>query len=76
MMGCGQKGPLVLPDAARPHKKIGIVKPAQHTPSPAQPAASGAQSPASGSPAPAPGTPPSAPDTQTPTGAAVSAPQP
>jgi predicted small lipoprotein YifL len=26
--GCGQKGPLVLPDAQHPRKKIGIPKPA------------------------------------------------
>jgi len=25
---CGQKGPLVLPDAEHPHKRIGIGKPA------------------------------------------------
>jgi len=25
---CGQKGPLVLPDAQHPHKRIGIGKPA------------------------------------------------
>jgi predicted small lipoprotein YifL len=64
MMGCGQKGPLVLPDAQRPHKKIGIGKPAQPTPTPAQPA----------QPAP-PGTQPPTPGTQTP-GTAASAPQP
>ena len=24
LLGCGQKGPLVLPDAQHPHKKIGV----------------------------------------------------
>ena len=28
LLGCGQKGPLVLPDAQHPHKKIGVGKPA------------------------------------------------
>ena len=27
LLGCGQKGPLVLPDAQHPHKKIGVGKP-------------------------------------------------
>ncbi|MGO9995260.1 MAG: LPS translocon maturation chaperone LptM [Steroidobacteraceae bacterium] len=27
VLACGQKGPLVLPDAQHPHKKIGIGKP-------------------------------------------------
>jgi predicted small lipoprotein YifL len=53
MLGCGQKGPLMLPDAQHPHKKIGIGKPAQHAPAPAQPAAPGAQSPAPGAQPPA-----------------------
>jgi predicted small lipoprotein YifL len=51
MLGCGQKGPLVLPDAQHPHKKIGIGKPAQHAP--AQPAAPGAPPPAPGAQTPA-----------------------
>jgi predicted small lipoprotein YifL len=28
LLGCGQKGSLVLPDAQHPHKKIGVGKPA------------------------------------------------
>ena len=36
LLGCGQKGPLVLPDAQHPHKKIGIGKPpASPAPTPA-----------------------------------------
>jgi len=27
LLSCGQKGPLVLPDAQHPHKKIGVGKP-------------------------------------------------
>jgi predicted small lipoprotein YifL len=27
LVGCGQKGPLMLPDAQHPHKKIGVGKP-------------------------------------------------
>ena len=76
MMGCGQKGPLVLPDAQRPHKKIGIGKPAQ--PAPAQPAAPGAQPPTPGTPTPA-GAAPSTSSTPAPAeapGAAAAAPQP
>jgi predicted small lipoprotein YifL len=53
MLGCGQKGPLVLPDAQHPHKKIGIGKPPQHAPAPAQPAAPGAHPPAPGAQTPA-----------------------
>ncbi len=30
LLGCGQKGPLVLPDAQHPHKKIGVGKPPRH----------------------------------------------
>jgi predicted small lipoprotein YifL len=78
MMGCGQKGPLVLPDAQRPHKKIGIGKPAQHSAPPAQPAAPGTQAPspntqtpADAAPSPSAGAAPA----QAP-GAAASAPQP
>lgn len=37
--GCGQKGPLVLPDTQRPHKKIAVPKPpASAAPQPAAPA--------------------------------------
>src|SRR5260370_41903777 len=28
LLSCGQKGPLLLPDAQHPHKKIGVGKPA------------------------------------------------
>ena len=37
LTACGQKGPLVLPDAQRPHKKIGLPKPPTPAPSPASP---------------------------------------
>jgi len=47
--GCGQKGPLVLPDAQHPHKKLTI-------PAPPKPPAAPASVP---SPAPASPTPPS-----------------
>ncbi|MGA2188160.1 MAG: lipoprotein [Steroidobacteraceae bacterium] len=68
LFACGQKGPLVLPDAQHPHKKIGIPKPpapaspAQASPAPASPAQA---SPAPASPAqasPAPASPASAPN--------------
>jgi predicted small lipoprotein YifL len=41
LLGCGQKGALVLPEAQHPHKKIGIGKPpasSAPTPAPARPA--------------------------------------
>jgi predicted small lipoprotein YifL len=41
LLGCGQKGPLVLPDAQHPHKKVGIGKPPASSapkPAPASPA--------------------------------------
>jgi predicted small lipoprotein YifL len=39
ILACGQKGPLVLPDAQHPHKKIGIGKPpVPPAPAPASPA--------------------------------------
>jgi predicted small lipoprotein YifL len=38
LLGCGQKGPLVLPDAQHPHKKVGIGKPPAPKPAPASPA--------------------------------------
>jgi predicted small lipoprotein YifL len=44
LLGCGQKGPLVLPDAQHPHKKIGVGKP------PATSAPSGGTAPSSSSP--------------------------
>lgn len=38
LAACGQKGPLVLPDAQRPHKKIGLPKPpTAPAPAPATP---------------------------------------
>jgi hypothetical protein len=49
MLACGQKGPLLLPDAQHPHKKIGIGKrpappasaPPSAAPAPASPAPTG-----------------------------------
>jgi predicted small lipoprotein YifL len=49
LLSCGLKGPLVLPDAQHPHKKIGVGKP---------PAAPAPAAPSRG--APSPGTPPPA----------------
>jgi predicted small lipoprotein YifL len=55
LLGCGQKGPLVLPDAQHPQKKVGIGKSAA---SPATSAPAGGASGTSGSaprpPAPQP----------------------
>ncbi len=45
LLGCGQKGPLVLPDAQHPHKKVGIGKSAA-SPANSAPASS---APSSGS---------------------------
>jgi predicted small lipoprotein YifL len=53
LLGCGQKGPLVLPDAQHPHKKIGIGKP---------PGAPAPTAPPSGAPSPGKTPPPAAPD--------------
>jgi predicted small lipoprotein YifL len=48
---CGQKGPLMLPDAQHPHKKIGLPKPpASSAPAPAAPAGSTPASPADATP--------------------------
>jgi predicted small lipoprotein YifL len=69
LLGCGQKGPLVLPDAQHPHKKIGVGKP------PATPATS----PPSGGAPPSNSAPPSssAPSSdQAPSAAPGPAPQP
>jgi len=58
LLGCGQKGPLVLPDTQHPHKKIGIGKP------PATPATSaplGGAPPSSSSPSSDKAPPPQAP---------------
>jgi len=53
MAACGQKGPLVLPDQQRPHKKI--ILPQPRTPPGSQaPASQSPQSPATASPVPAP----------------------
>ncbi|MGO9988326.1 MAG: lipoprotein [Steroidobacteraceae bacterium] len=52
--GCGQKGPLVLPDAQHPHKKLTIPAPPKP---PAAPAS--VPSPTPASPTPASPTPPS-----------------
>jgi predicted small lipoprotein YifL len=62
LLGCGQKGPLVLPDAQHPHKKIGVGKPpatpAPSTPSGGAPSSSNSPSsdkaPPSAAPGPAP----------------------
>jgi predicted small lipoprotein YifL len=57
MSGCGQKGPLVLPDAQRPHKKIVLTKP---SPAPVPAASAGTaptdaeQSPSASAPSTAP----------------------
>jgi predicted small lipoprotein YifL len=63
LLGCGQKGPLVLPDAQHPHKKIGVSKPpAASVPSGGTPSSSSApsssSSPPSSSAPPAGRTPP------------------
>jgi len=68
---CGQKGPLVLPDAQHPHKRIGIGKPA----APPAPAPTPDGSPPSPTSAPPPsGT--AAPENAAPTGSAQAAPSP
>jgi predicted small lipoprotein YifL len=62
LLGCGQKGPLVLPDAQHPHKKIGVGKPsatpATSAPSGGAPSSSSApssdQAPPRDAPGPAP----------------------
>jgi predicted small lipoprotein YifL len=70
LLGCGQKGPLVLPDAQHPHKKIGVGKPAA---APATSAPSGG-APSSGS-SPPPSNSPSS-DKAPPSAAPGPAPQP
>jgi len=52
LLGCGQKGPLVLPDAQHPHKKIGVGKP---------PAAPATSAPSDGAPSSGKAPPPDAP---------------
>jgi predicted small lipoprotein YifL len=47
LLGCGQKGPLVLPDAQHLHKKIGVGKPPA---TPATSAPSGRAQPSSSAP--------------------------
>jgi predicted small lipoprotein YifL len=62
LLSCGQKGPLVLPDAQHPHKKIGVGKPpatpATSAPSGGAPSSSSAppsdKAPPSAAPGPAP----------------------
>ncbi len=60
LLGCGQKGPLVLPDAQHPHphKKIGVGKPsatpATSAPSGGTPSSGKAPPPDAPSPAPQP----------------------
>jgi predicted small lipoprotein YifL len=53
LLSCGQKGPLVLPDAQHPHKKIGVGKP---------PAAPAPAAPSRGAPSPGTAPPPAASD--------------
>jgi predicted small lipoprotein YifL len=69
LLACGQKGPLVLPDAQHPHKKIGIGKP----PAPPPSAPSAPASPAPTDPASAPN---AAPTDATTTGEAQTRPAP
>jgi predicted small lipoprotein YifL len=59
VLGCGQKGPLVLPDAQHPRKQIGVSRPpaAKPAPAPAPATPAPAPSPPAGAPAPAPGDP-------------------
>ena len=52
LLSCGQKGPLVLPDAQHPHKKIGVGKP---------PAAPATSAPSGGAPSSGKAPPPDAP---------------
>jgi predicted small lipoprotein YifL len=51
--GCGQKGPLVLPNAQHPRKKIGMPKPAT-APAPAANATAPVNGSGPGAPTPAP----------------------
>jgi len=51
LVACGQKGPLVLPDAQHPHKKLVVPKPATPSAPPSAAAPAGA-SPASPSSSP------------------------
>ena len=52
LAACGQKGPLVLPDAQHPRKKLGVPKPAAATV--ARPAAPAPDASAPDAPAPQP----------------------
>jgi predicted small lipoprotein YifL len=58
LLGCGQKGPLVLPDAQHPHKKIGVGKPPT---TPATPATPTTSAPSGGAPSAGKAPPPDAP---------------
>ena len=53
LLSCGQKGPLVLPDAQHPHKKIGVGKPSA-APRATSPPPAGAPTPAAPGPVPQP----------------------
>ena len=55
-LGCGQKAPLVLPDAQHPHKKIGVAKPSATpaTSAPSGGAPSSGKAPPPDAPRPAP----------------------
>jgi predicted small lipoprotein YifL len=52
VLGCGQTGPLVLPDAQHPHKKVKFPSPKTPSAAPAAPATAPGAGPASGEPAP------------------------
>ena len=58
LVGCGQKGPLVLPDAQHPHKKIGVGMPST---APATSAPSGGATPSGGASLSGKAAPPDAP---------------
>jgi len=69
LTGCGQKGPLVLPDAQHPHKQIGLPK---SSTTPTSPPAAEQASPAA---QPSPAAPVSPPTQTAPTAAPAPAPQ-
>ncbi|HEY2145318.1 MAG TPA: lipoprotein [Steroidobacteraceae bacterium] len=68
MLGCGQKGPLVLPDAVPKHKRVIPAPPAvKPAPAPATPAPAAPAAPAPAAPSPAPASAPApAPSASTP----------
>ncbi len=53
VLGCGQKGPLVLPDAQRPRKQIGIPRAPAAKPAPTAPATPATPATPAGTAAPA-----------------------